>query len=96
MILLVSGPLMAKPKPESAAKKIDLLLKKSLIKRKKTPNAFVDDLIFLRRATLAIVGRIPTYDEVTAFEAADVGTRRAAAVDRLTESTGFSLTRLLG
>lgn len=46
----------------------------------------VDDLSFLRRVTIDLCGRVPTEEEIVAYQAAPNGVRRAAAIDRLLAS----------
>ncbi len=52
--------------------------------------AVVDDLAFLRRATVDLIGRIPTMDEVAAFEREPAATRREKLVDRLLAHPRFA------
>jgi hypothetical protein len=50
----------------------------------------IDDLTFLRRATIDLIARIPTADEVREFEQDKSADRRAKLVDRLIASKGFA------
>jgi len=50
----------------------------------------IDDLAFLRRATVDLIGRIPTMEEIAAFEREAVATRREKAVDRLIADPRFA------
>ncbi len=50
----------------------------------------IDDLTFLRRATIDLIARIPTADEVRQFEQDKSADRRAKLIDRLVESKGFA------
>ncbi|MEZ5301956.1 MAG: DUF1553 domain-containing protein [Verrucomicrobiales bacterium] len=54
------------------------------------PGELVGDLAFLRRATLDATGRIPTPEEIAAFENDAPETRRAHAIDRLLEDKGWA------
>ncbi len=51
-----------------------------------TPSAPIDDATYLRRATLDLIGRIPTSDEVRAFLADTDKDKRAHLVDKLLAS----------
>jgi len=50
----------------------------------------IDDLAFLRRATVDLIGRIPTMDELKQFEADRSGDKRAKLIDRLIVHPRFS------
>ncbi len=50
----------------------------------------VDDFAFLRRATVDLIGRIPTTDEIAAFEREPAATRREKLLDRLLAHPRFS------
>ncbi|MEN9576519.1 MAG: hypothetical protein RL514_4374 [Verrucomicrobiota bacterium] len=50
----------------------------------------IDDLAYLRRATLDLIGRIPTVEEVRAFERESAGDRRAKLIDRLLDHPRFA------
>ena len=52
--------------------------------------AGIDDLAFLRRATVDLIGRIPTSEEIKQFEQASAGDRREKLVDRLIAHSRFS------
>ncbi len=47
------------------------------------PSLIVNDMNFLRRATLDIVGVVPSPEEIAAFQNDDEATRRSNAIDRL-------------
>ena len=49
-----------------------------------------DDLTFLRRVTLDLIGRVPTITEVREFVADGSADKRTQAVDRLIASPDFS------
>jgi hypothetical protein len=66
---------------------LDALLAKEL--GETAPEAIVPDEIFLRRATLDIVGRQPTVAELEEFVADASPAKRAAAVDRLLASPDY-------
>ena len=78
---------------EEAARVADGILKKenTPVKGKKLLGAaLIDDLSFLRRVTVDLVGRIPTTQEVAQFEAEDARTRRSKLVARLISSPRFA------
>ncbi|MBI1374604.1 MAG: DUF1553 domain-containing protein [Phycisphaera sp.] len=50
----------------------------------------IDDMAFLRRATLDLIGRIPTSQEVNAYLAMPSGERRGKTVDRLLNDPRFA------
>ena len=50
----------------------------------------VEDLTFLRRVTIDLVGRIPPTQEITAFESLPASTRRQKTVDRLLADERFA------
>ena len=72
---------------ESAAR-IDAIVNKMLVKKGLTPNPTTTDEQFIRRAYLSIAGRIPSFDEVSAFLADPQPTRRAKVIDMLLDSPG--------
>jgi hypothetical protein len=83
----------AKPLPEStvaqAAARIDRLLEDDLRRLELAPTPLVDDAVFLRRAYLGIVGRIPSEEEARAFLDDKSPAKRSTLVDRLVASPGF-------
>ncbi len=50
----------------------------------------IDDLTYLRRVTIDLVGRIPTADEIQQFEALPASSRRQQAADRLLSDERFA------
>ena len=54
------------------------------------PSKVCDDETFLRRVTVDICGRIPTYDEVLGFRADVSPTKRQRWIDRLLSSTDYA------
>lgn len=54
------------------------------------PLAVVDDLAFLRRATVDLIGRIPTTDEIDEYLGWPENERRRQLVDKLVESDRFA------
>src|SRR5690606_10112828 len=51
----------------AAAERIDALVEGKLAEQKLKPNAPIDDAVFLRRAYLDLIGRIPMIEEAEAF-----------------------------
>lgn len=70
------------------AARLDALLERGLQRRQETPLPLVDDATFVRRAHLAIVGRIPTLAETERFLADQAPDKRDVLVDRLLDSPG--------
>lgn len=54
------------------------------------PAPIVDDLTYLRRVTVDLIGRIPTEDEIQEFQAWSSATRRTQVVEKLLASDRFS------
>ena len=50
----------------------------------------IDDLTYLRRVTIDLVGRIPTTEEIRQFEALPASSRRQQSVDRLLADERFA------
>lgn len=88
-LTLTTAPNLAAADTKAASKKIDELLAAGWQKQKIQPNAPVGDEVFLRRAYLTVVGRIPTYDEAAAFLKSEAPNKRAQLVDALLASEGY-------
>ncbi len=73
----------------AASKKIDALLAAGWQKQGIQPNPQAGDEVFLRRAYLTVVGRIPTYEEARAFLSSEAPDKRARLVDALLASEGY-------
>jgi len=76
---------------DQVAERIDQLIEQCWQSAAVSPAAPVDDLSFLRRATLDLVGRVPTYREATGFAADTSPQKRAGAVERLMSSPEYAL-----
>ncbi|MEN3940872.1 DUF1549 domain-containing protein [Prosthecobacter sp. SYSU 5D2] len=74
---------------DAASKRIDELLARGWQKHNIQPNAPVGDEVFLRRAYLTVVGRIPTLDETRRFLAYEDPAKREKLVDSLLASDGY-------
>lgn len=84
--------LVALQKPGEISKVIDKVIDARLAKEKVPTSAQIEDGKFLRRVTLDIAGRIPTYSEVVEFLDSDDPNKRQAAVDRLLASDDYGRT----
>src|SRR5215210_3307479 len=72
------------------ASQVDRLIKEENAGRKITEAPIVDDLGFLRRAFIDVIGRIPTEKEIQSFLALPAKDRRAAILDDLSKREGFA------
>jgi hypothetical protein len=77
------------PADKPAEQVIDQLIDAQIAAANATPAAQVDDAAFIRRATLDLVGRIPTLAEVNAYVNSSDPDKRAKLIDRLLASPGF-------
>ncbi len=85
--------LLESPVPTSlagVARRIDALIAAENEGQQLPRSTAIDDLTFLRRTTIDLIGRIPTMEEIDMFEAASPGTRREELVDRLLALPRFS------
>jgi len=73
-----------------AANPIDHFLAAKLDEQDIEPNATIDDWAFLRRATLDVIGTVPTEEQITAYFADSPDERRENLVDRLLEHPGWA------
>ncbi|MBL4702536.1 MAG: DUF1549 domain-containing protein [Phycisphaeraceae bacterium] len=71
------------------SKHIDQLVAQNLRKNNLRPNAPANDETLLRRYFLAIIGRIPTYDEAIIFRKRKDQQRRSDLIDHLLDSPGY-------
>lgn len=72
------------------AREIDALVLKKLEQQKQSPNALVSDDVFLRRAYLDALGRIPTLKETQEFLADTASDKRSLLIDKLLASEGYT------
>ncbi len=70
--------------------KVDDLIQVNYKKHRVRPNPPADDDTMLRRYYIAITGRIPTYEEVEAFDKRRDKNRRSDLVDYLLDSKGYT------
>jgi Protein of unknown function (DUF1549)/Protein of unknown function (DUF1553) len=73
----------------AATRQIDTLLAQGWKKQNITGNPLVSDEVFLRRAYLNVVGRIPSADEAKAFLGWEAPEKRAKLIDQLLASDGY-------
>ncbi len=73
----------------NASHAIDQMLEADLAKNTQKPNPRTSDEIFLRRAYLELVGRIPTFDEAAAFIASRKPTKRQELLHSLIGGEGW-------
>ena len=82
--------LAAKPLPTAAAaQRIDALLADGWKKNGLEGNAIVDDSVFVRRAYLTVIGRIPTVAETRRFLTWQAPDKREKLIDELLDSEGY-------
>ena len=72
-----------------AAQQIDLYIEEGLKTEGLERNEPVSDEFFVRRVYLDVVGRIPTYDELTEFMKSKSEDRRSELIDSLLSSEGY-------
>jgi hypothetical protein len=77
-------------KQETILARVDAELARGWAAAKVEPSALADDAEFLRRASLDLLGRVPTHDEVEQFLADEATDKRARLVDELLHSEAFS------
>ncbi|MBX7074499.1 MAG: DUF1549 domain-containing protein [Pirellulales bacterium] len=89
-VLTLPKDLEYSPPSEAPANYIDELVNAKLNKVRVLPSAICGDETFLRRATLDIIGAVPTVEEYQAFVADADPQKRAKLIDRLLERKEFS------
>ena len=70
--------------------RIDELVQAKLDAESQQRNKIADDAVFLRRAYLDIIGRIPTLEETEEFLDSDATSKRADLIDDLQNSYGYA------
>ena len=76
-----------------AADQIDRMVNVNLQKKGMRPNALAPDHVFVKRAYLGIIGRIPTYDEVRAYLDSDDEYKKLKLIWKLMDSPGYDSTQ---
>ncbi len=74
----------------SAATPLDVILNEENSSKKIITAPTIDDLSFLRRLSVDMIGRIPTLDEIKEYEAWPAAERRGMLVDKLLKADGFA------
>lgn len=90
LLLLVAGAPALAADPAKLAATIDARLAAEWAAHKVRPAAAADDATFLRRATLDLLGRVPTVSEVREFLAEASADKRAKLLARLIDSGGHA------
>jgi hypothetical protein len=83
-------PAVAVPESKPGRSAIDAFIDAGLASAKVAARPVVDDWSFLRRASLDVIGRIPTRDEAAAYFADAPSERRTKLVDRLIASNEWA------
>lgn len=83
------GPALTAAEIANASHAIDQLIDADLAKHGIKANPRTTDEQFVRRAYLELVGRIPTFDEATAFISARKSTKRQELIHELLASEGW-------
>ena len=83
LLIAVSGTVTAADPAITITKLINRELKADWSIRQILPAPQADDLSFLRRASLDLLGRIPTLAEIKAFRNDSKPDKREKAIDRL-------------
>lgn len=78
------------PIEEEPVNFVDELVGDKLRTLRINPSPLCDDEEFLRRVTIDIAGRLPTLEEIAAFEANAAPTKRAGRIDALLNDPGFA------
>jgi hypothetical protein len=86
---LIAKSLKPYDPPEKGAQ-IDALVDKVLVKQGIKPNPPSSDEQFLRRTYLSIVGRVPNYEEASAFLEDKSANKRDKLIDQLLDTPGYT------
>lgn len=74
---------------KAEAKAIDKILSKTYKKQNVELTGKLEDAILARRIYLSVVGRIPSYDELSSFLANQSNQKKAQLIDELIQSPGY-------
>lgn len=83
-------PDAAEAEDDEILARVDAELARGWTAAKIEPTPLADDAEFLRRASLDLLGRVPTHDEVERFLADKTSHKRARVVDELLHSEAFT------
>lgn len=86
-IVTLGTPVRA-DQPKDASSQIDAIIRLDLKKHDLQPNSPVDDVQFVRRVYLDVIGRIPSTEELERFHADVRPDRRSRLIDELLDSPG--------
>ena len=75
---------------KTASETLDQLLTKENSAQQLKTAPLIEDLAFLRKVTVDLIGRIPTMDEITTFQKWALSERRKMAVESLLEDKRFN------
>lgn len=89
-VLVLPKDLQYSPPSEQPANYIDDLVDAKLRAIRVLPSELCSDEVFLRRVTIDITGRLPTYEDYAAFTTDTAPDKRAKLIDRLLERKEFS------
>lgn len=89
-VLFYSMANAAHPKLYDNVQKIDALVEKKLKELKLKPNAIANDSHFLRRASLGIIGRVPTVEEADQFLHNPESGKKERLIDQLLNHPGYA------
>jgi hypothetical protein len=84
-----AGAAAARPSERDTAARVDAAFRRALPAASLPPLA--GDETFLRRASLDLIGRLPTPDEMRSFLADAASHKRARAIDRLLEGEAYAV-----
>ncbi|MCZ2340914.1 MAG: DUF1549 and DUF1553 domain-containing protein [Bacteroidales bacterium] len=87
---LAVTPVVAKPNPAQIAARADAILKEENKTREFPQAAQVDDLGFLRRIYVDLIGRIPTDAEIQQYQALPAAERRTQTITQLLNRNEFA------
>jgi hypothetical protein len=88
LLLAIVAPLTAQSK---LSQQIDRLIQEKLDQAKVPASPLADDAEFLRRVHLDLTGRLPTYEQTTAFLDSKDADRRAKLIDELLSRPEYGL-----
>ena len=80
----------SRSEPQCPTSFVDVEIQKLLDQANVQAATLIDDLSWLRRVSLDLVGRIPTVDEIRTFEGLDPLNRKPRTLDHLLSSEDFS------